>query len=180
MFFGFMFVVVAIAGGLIQSSSPFARTQLTADLSASGNIVYVSSTDGFPSSGILAIGDERIAYSHKTSTTLYGIPLINPVVRGANSTTAAAHVTGSIVAMPESALANSSIDYSVALLSDSAGATAFLTVPTAVFSLLLAYGMAPLAFLGTGLQILTILWAVMFVGMIVSLAIYVAGGRRVA
>ena len=46
----------------------------------------MDTTAGFPTSGTLLVGTEQITYTGTTSTTFTGI------TRGANSTTAAAHL----------------------------------------------------------------------------------------
>ena len=53
---------------------------------ANGAALTVDTTAGFPTSGTLLIGTEQITYTGTTSTTFTGI------TRGANSTTAAAHL----------------------------------------------------------------------------------------
>lgn len=159
--------------------APFASTKLTLDPGVAGTTITVASTNGFPASGILTIGSERVAYSNKSTTTFTGTILIKPLIRGTGGTTATAHAIGSSVRLVESAMINNSIDYDLALLADAAGLQLFLTVPVVIFSILLSFGVAPLAFLGTDLQILSILWAICFLGMIVSFFIAMAGGRRV-
>ncbi len=55
----------------------------------------------------------------------------------------------------------------------------FVTVPYAFVSLLLGFLSLPLAFMGTDLQILVYVWAALSIGLIVSIAIAVTGGRRI-
>ncbi|OGP16359.1 MAG: hypothetical protein A2V21_301340 [Deltaproteobacteria bacterium GWC2_55_46] len=69
----------------------YAATLLSSSLSDSASTVNVSSTSDFPSSGILRVGTEDICYSNKTATSFTG------ATRGCNSTTAAAHSSGSLV-----------------------------------------------------------------------------------
>jgi hypothetical protein len=183
MFFGFVWVAVCIAGGVLQGSMPFASTRLTADITNAGTTITVASTNGFPEPGIIIITspnqeEERIAYSSTTATTFIGT-LARPLVRGSGGTTAIAHSEGDTVRMIESQLVNNSIDYNIAIIADSAGAQAFLSVPTAVFSILLSFATSPFGFLGTDLQILTVLWGICFLGMIIAFFISIAGGRRV-
>jgi len=184
MFFGFVWLATSIAGGLMLGSMPLASTALTTAVTVSDSTIYVSSTANFPTPGIIVINDERIAYSAKTATTFYG-NLAQPLLRGTQGTTAAVHsITTSdgrptIVRMVESSVLNNSVDYNVASIVDTAGAQAFITMPVAVFSLIIAFGAAPFRFLGTDLQILTAIWAICFVGMLVSFFISMAGGRRI-
>ena len=179
MFFGFVWLVTCMAGGMLRGDIPFASTSLDGDLSDTDTTITVDSTAGFPSpSGIIVIGSERIAYSSTTDTTFRG-NLARPTQRGANGTDAVAHSDEATVRMVESAIMNSSIDYDLAILADAAGAQAFLSVPTAIFDAIIAFGVSPFAFLGTDLQILTAIWGVFFLGFVVSLFLSMAGGRRV-
>ncbi len=178
MFFGFVWLVTCIAGGIMLGSVPFASNHLTASITATDTTITVAGTNGFPEPGIITIDSERIAYSSKSSTTFAG-NLARPLVRGSGGTTAAAHSSGAAVRMTEGSLVNNAIDYDLAILADAAGAQAFLSVPTAVFDILLAFGVSPFKFLGTDLQILSLIWGVCFLGMIVSFFIMMAGGRRV-
>lgn len=167
-----------MAGGLLMGSVPFATAELTSDIASGDPTIPVDGTNGFPEPGIIVIDNERIAYSAKTGTTLVG-SIARPLQRGANGTSPSAHTEGTTVRMVESMLMNNAVDYDLAILADTAGLQAFLTVPTAVFDVLLSFGRAPLGFLGTDLQILTVIWAVFFLGMVVSFFIMMAGGRRV-
>lgn len=178
MFFGFVWVVTCIAGGIMMGNVPFASSALSADLTAVATTVYVESTEGFPEPGIIVIGGERISYSSISATSFQG-NVARPLTRGISGTTAVAHTEGEVVRLVESSLINSSIDYDIATISDSAGIQAFLSVPLALFDIILSFGIAPFSFLGTDLQILTILWGILFLGMVVSFFISMAGGRRV-
>ncbi len=60
-------------------------TQLTEDLTDDGLTVHVNSTEGFDDAGTIRIGDEKINYTRKTSTSFAGC------TRGAVYTTAATH-----------------------------------------------------------------------------------------
>ena len=161
------------------STMTMASTRLSADLTAVGTTINVDSTTGFPESGFIQIGDERIAYSGTTATTFVGLPVINPIVRGAQGTEEAAHREGAVVRTIEASMLNSSVNYKLAVLSDASGLMAFVTVSWTLISLLAEFLTLPLGFLGTDLQILTILWAVVSIGIIASIAVTMAGGRRV-
>ena len=178
MFFGFVWAITCIAGGVLMGHVAFATTTLTADITADATTITVASTQGFPEPGIIVIEAERIAYSATTNTTFYGTAG-RPLIRGNGDTDAVAHVTGRSVRQVETSLINSSIDYDVAIMADASGALAFVEMGLAVFDILLSFGKAPFSFLGTDLQILTIIWGIMFLGLIVSFVIAMIGGRRV-
>ena len=160
---------------------PYATTHLTADITAAVTTIPVANTTGFQEPGKIMIGDEVIAYSatNGAPTPNFHGNIARPLTRGADGTTAVAHSEGDKVRTIESGLINNSISYDIATLSDAAGIQAFLTVPLAIFDIIFSFGIAPFAFLGTDLQILTIIWGICFVGMVVSFFITMAGGRRV-
>lgn len=81
--------------------------------------------------------------------------------------------------MPESALINDSLDYNIALISDSAGLMSFVTVPLAVWNIITDFLFLPLSFLGTDLVIITVIWALIALGTIITAAVALMGGRRV-
>jgi hypothetical protein len=60
--------------------------------------LIVNSTTEFPSAGTLVIGSENISYTGSTSTTFTGC------TRGANATTALAHLNNAIITMTAAAL----------------------------------------------------------------------------
>ncbi len=176
----FIWLIVSIAGGVMKGSMvTVASTELTADISAAVLVIPVSSTTGFPESGFIEIGDERIAYSSTTATQFTGTAILNPLVRGAEDTDAVPHSDGDVVRTIEASMLNQSLNYKLAVLSDASGLMAFVTVPWTLVSLLAEFFTLPLGFLGTDLQILTFFWIAISIGMIFSIAITIAGGRRV-
>lgn len=178
MFLMFMFIIVSIAGNVVAGSVDFARTSLTADITDVTDPIPVSSTVGFPSVGIIVIGDERIGYSDTTATTFEG-SVAQPLLRGTSGTEALAHSTGARVSTVSGAMLNTAASYHVAVMADAAGLQAFLAKPVAFFQLIGSFLFLPLDFLGTDLQILTVFWAVFGIGAIIALFIALAGGRRV-
>ena len=178
MFMVFLWLVISLAGNVVQGSTEFVRTSLTVALDDDDTTITVSRTTGFPDAGIVVIEDERIAYSSKTTTTLRGNPA-RPLVRGAEGTDAAAHIVGKKVSTVPGAMLNSSAAYNVAVMADPSGLLAFVAVPLAFFLLLGSFFFLPIAFLGTDLQILTYIWAVVGIGMLAAIIVSTAGGRRV-
>ena len=178
MFMFFVWIIVCIAGSVMQGHIDFARTLLTVAIDDDDTTINVRNTQGFPESGIIVIGNERIAYSSTSNTSFNGNPA-RPLIRGTSGTTAVAHSAGAHVTTVPGSMLNSAANYNIAAITDSAGLMAFVSVPLAVFALLGSFFFLPLQFLGTDLQILTILWAVIGVGMLVALTIALSGGRRV-
>ena len=76
----------------VEQEDEIDTTTLDGALTDSATTVTVASTSGFDSSGTLFIENEQITYTGTTSTTFTG------ATRGANSTTAAAHSSGTQVA----------------------------------------------------------------------------------
>ena len=178
----FIFLIVCIAGSVMAGYVDMANTRVTTAVAIGDLHIHVNSTAGFPTSGIIEIGSERIAYAHKTGTVFEGggfVGITNPLIRGTNNTEAATHATGAQVRTPAGGMFNQEMQYSVAVLADSAGLQAFIAKPTAALRLLTSFFFLPLKFFGTDLQILAIFWAVFGIGMIISFFISMAGGRRV-
>ena len=175
----FVWMIVSIAGGVAEGSVTTSTTALTADISDVAVIITVANTDNFPDTGFVTVLDEKIGYASKTATTFRG-NLAQPLIRGAQDTEAIAHVTGELVRSPESSMLNQSIGYKLAVLSDSSGMLAFVTIPFAFLSLLATFLILPLSFLGTDLQILTYIWGALSIAIIVAIGIALAGGRRMS
>lgn len=185
-FMVFLWVMVSLGGGVYMNSSMvFATTRLTAPVSLTeSDSIYVQSTNGFADSGIISIDNEQIGYATKTANTFNRLSVVGltvptqPIVRAANGTTAATHTIGALVRTPESNMMNQAINYKLAVLSDSSGLMAFVTVSMTLVSLLASFLVLPISFLGSDLQVLTYLWGALCIGIIVSLWISLAGGRK--
>ncbi len=180
MFMIWMFVIVSIAGNIAASGQVgTTTTRLTNAITATEtDSIPVASTVGFASAGIILIGDEQITYPSKDDTHFLDTTF-NDIVRGSASTDNVSHAVNSSVRTKESYLLNTSIDYKIARITDSAGVLAFITLPFRLFDLVVTFFKLPLEFLGTDLAILTYIWMVVAVGMIVGFVVSLAGGRRV-
>lgn len=174
----FMWLMVCLAGGVLSGQVETVSTRLTADVTDTDTTVPVTSTTGLPSSGIIVIESEHIAYSHTSATSIYG-STTSPLLRGTQNTEAATHAAGTLVTTVPGSMINNSFAYNIAVMSDTAGVQAFVSAPLAFFRLLGGFFSAPLEFLGTNLSIITYLWAIMGIGVIAALTISLAGGRRV-
>lgn len=176
MLFGFF--AFSMAGSVTMGQINYARTSLTLPITENTTTITVKRTTGFPDKGILNIGAERVAYSDTSATTFTG-SLAQPIVRGAQETTATAHVVGEKVSTVEGSMFNSSLDYNIALLSDSSGLMMFVSGTLVVFQVLASFFTAPLHWLGSDLQILTYIWAIFGIGGLIAIVVQMAGGRRV-
>lgn len=184
MFMVWMFVIVSIAGNVMAGSVSLVATRLTADVAeGTVNTITVASTDGFAASGIIVIDDEQIGYPSKTDTTFERTNVLgvttNPITRGVNSTTDAAHSSGAIVRALEASLINTSVDYKITRIADTAGVVGMITLPAKLLDLILTFFTLPLGFLGTELAILTYIWGIVAIGMIFGVGMALVGGRRV-
>jgi len=174
----FVWLMACLAGGVLSGQVETVNTRLTADISDSDTNIAVVSTTGLPDSGIIVIEDEHIAYSQTTDTSVYG-SVTSPVVRGAQDTEPVAHAAGALVTTIPGSMINSSFAYNIAVLTDTAGVQAFVSAPLSLFRLLGGFFSAPLEFLGTNLSLIIYLWIILGIGILVSLTISLAGGRRV-
>lgn len=177
-FFGFVWLLTCIAGGILSGSTVGVSTHLTAALNDTDTVIYVADTNGFSEPGTIIIEGERIYYPFTSATTFYGTAF-HPLVRGSSSSTAVDHANGESVRSVENALINNAADYSLAIISDSTGLMAFIQVPTAIFDIIKTFVASPFLFLGTDLAIVTAIWGIAMLGLIVSIGIAVVGGRRV-
>jgi len=173
-------LIVTLGGNIAQGSIQFAATELASDITDASTTIYVVDVEGFTEPGILVIDDERIAYSDVDDTAnTFGQKLGQPMTRGAEDTTAAAHSKGATVRNIEGSMLNSSMTYNIATIADASGTWAAVTVGLALFRLIGSFLLLPTGFLGTDLMLIGVLWYVMAAGMLVSLALALAGGRRV-
>lgn len=179
MFMVFVWIGVSILGGIFQGSTmAMATTELTKAIDDDDTTINVTSTDGFPDTGFITILDERIGYADTTDTTFEG-SFAQPLLRGAQDTTATAHAVGELVRTRESSMLNDSLNYKIAVLTDASGMVAFIAIPFAFLSLLATFFTLPLGFMGTDLAILTYIWATIALGLLVVIALSIVGGRRV-
>ena len=184
MFMVWMFIMTSLAGNMAASgASGLTATRLTADItSTETSTIAVASTDGFPDSGYIKIGDEYIGYPEKTATTFrrssFAGVTTNPLTRGEHDTTAAAHSSNDKVYTRETGILNASLDYRIARFADAAGSMDFMTIPR-LFGLVGSFFTLPLQFLGTDLAVLTVIWGVFALGLLVGFLLQLAGGRRV-
>lgn len=181
----FVWFIVCIMGNITTGeSSTISTTTLTVALDEDeDDTITVRSTTGFASTGVIMIEDEEIRYAAITATTFRRTTAIgvtvSPIQRGANNTTATAHVAGVGVRSLESGILNASLDYKIATLTDTSGVLAFVTLPFRLLSLLATFFTLPMTFVGTELVFVTYIWAILSIGMIVSFSMAVIGGRRV-
>jgi len=179
MFFLFSWLVVTIAASVMGGSVSIASTTLTGDIEAGAITIPVRSTANFPAPGTIVIDEERISYP-KTDGTSFMQTVGQPVVRGAENTEAVSHTSGAVVRQVEGSMMNTTVAYNIAVIADASGLWAALNIGLALMRILGSFLILPTKFLGTDLAILGIFWWVCAAGMIFSVGLALAGGRRVA
>ena len=78
------------------------------------------------------------------------------------------------------ALLNNSLNYNIALLTDASGIMSFVAMPLVVWSIITSFIFLPLSFLGSDMVILTYVWALIGLGLLISVMLALAGGRRMS
>lgn len=184
MFMIWMFIITSIAGNILGGSMALTATRLTTNLSdTETRTINVASTEGFPDSGIIVIGDEIIGYPRKTDTTFARTSVLgvttNPIMRGMHDTEASSHLAGATVSTREASFINASLDYKIARIADAAGFVDVVTLPLKLIDLFITFVVLPIGFLGTELAIFTYIWGVIGAGMIFGIGLQLVGGRRV-
>lgn len=179
-FLVFCWLGVVIAGNIMAGdiSGAVVTTRLTSSITATSSTIPVANANGLASSGIVQIGDERIAYSQKTPTQLSG-SLAQPLVRGASGTTAVVHSSGARVRTIEGSMMNASAEYNVAVIADASGLWGAVTIGLALMRLLGNFMVLPMSFLGTDLQIISYVYLCVSLGALVTFGLALAGTRRV-
>ena len=177
-YFAFVWLIVCIAGGVVQGSVNVASTVMTAAIDDDDDVIPVRSTEGFPEPGIIVIGDERIGYSDIDATN-FRDTATQPMVRGAQDTDAVAHAVGSGVRTVEGGMMNTAVTYNIAVIADASGLWGAVTIGLAILRILVSFMILPISFLGTDLAIIGIIWWAMVAGMIISMGLALAGARRV-
>ena len=179
MFMLFMWLIVCTAGNVMAGGISVSTTTLAAAVTAAEtDTITVTSTTGFVETGVLVIESERMTYPDTTATT-FKSNLAQPIIRGFDGTSAVAHPAGTLVRTVESSMMNSVVGYNIAVMADASGLWAAPTIALALLRLMGSFFTLPLGFLGTDLAMLTYIWWILAAGMLLSLAMSFAGGRRV-
>lgn len=171
--FLFVFIGVSILGAIMQGGGGLLAQPLTAAVDDDDVTLSVPSTKGFLNIDSVQVDNEKILYSSITATT-FAVSQ-----RGYNGTTATSHSKGAKVYTMEAGLVNSMAGYRIASISDAMGIWAAVTIPWAILNLLINVLAMNFNFLGTDLELLTYFWLAMGLGLLATIGIYMAGGRRV-
>jgi hypothetical protein len=174
-FFIMAWLGLAILGSVLQGSGGVVVTKLTASItSTTTSPIAVTSTNGFPSSGFVVIGGERISYTTKDSTH-FGTAG-NPNTRGYKvdgiGGSAVVHTNTSEVSTVEVDKLKQMMDHTITTIQDASGPFAFITIGYAFFSMLgQVFFKMPFDMLGTDLAFITYIWAALGIGALVSIVL---------
>lgn len=119
----FLFIGSTMLSAIMEGGGGVLAVELSQDILAGNTTIPVSSTTDFLDSDYIYIGNEKIAYSGKTSTTFTGCS------RGVAGTTATAHSAESMVYTDGASVVNDALGFSVEATADSMGWWATLTIP---------------------------------------------------
>lgn len=173
-FFMFMFIGATILSAVMEGGGGIVDTTLTSSIDEDDVTLNVNSTTDFLEDDYVLIGSEKIAYTGVTSTTFTGC------TRGYEGTTATAHVLGSKVYTRDTSFINNALDFDIAATADDMGWWAVITIPFNFLTKTLPniVGMN-FSFLTGDLAIIGIMFFSAGIGLLVTLALSLAGGRRV-
>lgn len=176
-FFLIVFTGMAILSGIMEGGGGIVATQLNGDLTAAATTVIVDDVDGYLSADYIVIGDEQILY---TGTTTAPSPRFTGCTRGYGGTEAVAHADDSRVYTASASAINNALGFNIAATADSMGLWATITVPWNFLSKTMPrIIMLNWSFLAGELAILAYFFFAAAAGLIITLALYLAGGRRV-
>ena len=175
------FLVILIGQSLLSSvlagGGGVVTTRLRADITAEAVVLPVDSTEGYLDADYVIIGNEKILH---TGTTDAPAASFTGCTRGYGGTDAESHEDNAIVYTADASTLNSAMGFSVAATADSMGTWAVLTIPWNFITKTIPHMvMVNFAFLDTGLAMLTYFNMAMGAGLIITLALSLAGGRRV-
>lgn len=169
-------IVDAICIGIMAGGGGIVSTKLSADITSENTTLIADNTTGFLASDIIVIDEEEIGYTSRTSTTFTGL------VRGYGDTEADEHDEGSFIYTKDSAAVNNAMGFSIVQTTDSMGAWAAPAIPILflVKTIPRAIANSDFGLMSSGLAMLSYFFLAMFAGIIITLAISLAGGRRVS
>ena len=114
-FFLVMLVGSSILGAIMKGGGGIVAEALTVDVTASGAILTMASTTDYLSQDYVVIGEEKILYTGKTSTTLTG------ATRGYDGTGAVPHYDGDMVYTADASAINNALGFNIAAVQDTMG-----------------------------------------------------------
>ena len=173
-FFLVMLVGCSILGAIMKGGGGIVAEPLTLDVTESGAILTMASTTEYLAQDYVVIGEEKILYTGKTSTTLTG------ATRGYDGTDAIPHYDGDMVYTADASSINNALGFNIAAVQDSMGWWGTITIPFRfLFQTLPRIARMNMSFLTGSLAIIGWIWFAMAAGFFITLALSLAGARRV-
>ncbi len=122
---GFMvaLVLMNVLSAFMDGGGGMATTQLTENVATSDNHLDVSSTDGFLTSGIVMVEQEKMVYTATNSTAFLNI------TKGYEGTDNTTHNSGRKVFTEESSALNDALGFNAGAIASTSGALAIFIIP---------------------------------------------------
>lgn len=172
-FFLIMLLGCSILGAIMQGGGGIVVTELTADIIATNMILPVVDTTDYLTTDYVIIGNERIFYSGKTSTTFTGC------TRGYTNTIATSHDEGDLVYTADASGINNALGFSITAMQDSYGWFSVVTIPFNFFIITVPRIIRMnMSFFSGPLSIIGWLWFAIAAGFIITLAMMLIAGVR--
>lgn len=173
-FFLVMLIFCSILGAIVQGGGGIVATALSADITDTDVIIPVDSTTDYLSQDYVVIDEERILYTGLTATTFTGC------TRGYDGTDAEAHSEDAMVYTADASSVNNALGFNIAAVTDSMGWWGTITIPFRfLFQTLPRIARINMSFLTGSLAIISWIWLALVAAFFITLALALAGSRRV-
>lgn len=173
-FFIFLFIGCTILSAVMEGGGGVVSVALATTIDDDDTTLEVASTTDFLDSDWVMIGTEKISYTGRTATTFTGC------TRGYDGTTARSHASGEIVYTKGASVVNNALGFNVAATADSMGWWATITIPFYFLTRSLPNIVAMnFSFLSGDLAVIGLLFFAAGAGLIITIALQLAGGRRI-
>ena len=147
---------------------------LDGDVTAADVTLTLDSTTDYLGEDYVIIGEEKIFYTGKTDTDLTGC------TRGYDGTEAAPHYDGDMVYTADASAINNALGFNIAAVQDSMGWWGTITIPFRfLFQTLPRIARMNMSFLTGSLAFIGWIWFALVAGFFITLALSLAGARRV-
>ena len=173
-FFLCMLIACSVLGAAMRGGGGITATQLTSDITDEATTISVTSTTDYLSQDYVIIDEEKILYTGKTDTSFTGC------TRGYDGTTASAHLEDAMVYTADASAVNNALGFNIAAVQDTMGFWGTITIPFRfLFQTLPRIARMNMAFLTGSFAIIGWFWFAMAAGFFITLALSLAGARRV-
>lgn len=172
--FLFLLIGASILSAVMEGGGGIVTTRLNGPITDADTTITVDSTTDYLDADYIIIGDEKVLYTGTTATEFTGCS------RGYDGTEAVAHADNAIVYTADSSAVNNALGFSVAATSDTMGMWAAITIPFYFLTKTIPrIVMMNYSFLSGNLAIIGWFFFAAAGGLVITFALYLAGGRRV-